>query len=418
MKRRQVKPIQDLGQTAREFVQELRVSTGGVHCEEITRKIRKLLAIDGDPPIQEFIAAGAVSVLARVIVRSTSSTLHFEAAWVLTNLASGNMHQTHRVIEQGIVVIFVHLLNSLCSNVCDQAIWGLGNIAGCCHECRDIVLRSGIIQHLLKIEPNTHLSYLRNGLWVVSNLFRKHPKPEWDLISQLFPLVFQFLMHDDAEVICNAAWAISYVAAMGKEGCQTIIDSNLVPRLIELIVHSSRFIQVPILESIRYIALQDAQFSRPLIDAGLLQNIGHAINHSSQKIEREAHLIIVPFVVDRVLMEEVIRAGVIDDIMVRLRALPTDHRAYATLIAMFKAPSPTQLRYLLDRGAIQILCHMITRFYFVPQVLAIIRSLRFSIMDDPIQRSNVVQAITNLRAGGPEELRLSTEILFLLQAPT
>ena len=66
------------------------------------------------------IEAGFVPDLVNLLSMFDQPALQFEAAWALTNIASGNALQTRAVIEVKAVPLFIQLLQSSCADVADQ----------------------------------------------------------------------------------------------------------------------------------------------------------------------------------------------------------------------------------------------------------------------------------------------------------
>ena len=97
---------------------------------EAIRSARKLLSIDRNPPIDQLIHHNFLPIFVQYLTYDEYPDLQFESAWALTNIASGNSYQTQAVADANALPCLLRLLNSPHPNVCEQAVWALGNLIG------------------------------------------------------------------------------------------------------------------------------------------------------------------------------------------------------------------------------------------------------------------------------------------------
>lgn len=257
--------------------------------------VRKLLSIDG-PPIQPIIDANLVPRMIEFVKREDEPQLQVEAAWVLTNVASGTTTQTQTVMDKGAITWFSKILRSNNKDLREQAIWALGNISGDSAINRNIALKHGVLQPLLKIvdEPDANLNIIKQGTWAISNLCRGRPIPKADYVKAAIPTLFNVLSsQSDSETLTDAAWALSYLS--GYEHTLDIVMScsSAVPTLVSLLSHSFLSIVIPCLRTLGNICAGDeAQTDVVLNCPDFLGKIYELLLHTKKSVRRESIWII------------------------------------------------------------------------------------------------------------------------------
>ncbi|PIK52203.1 putative importin subunit alpha-3 [Apostichopus japonicus] len=251
---------------------------------------RKLLSSDRNPPIDSLIESGILPVLVACLQRHDNPSLQFEAAWALTNIASGTSEQTQSVVKAGAVPHFKNLLSSVHQNVCEQAVWALGNIIGDGPGCRDYCIKEGVVQPLLSfINPHIPLSFLRNVTWVLVNMCRnKDPPPQLEVIQEILGGLCTLIMHKDTSILVDTVWALSYLTDGGNSQIQMVIESRVVENLVNLLSHPEVKVQTAALRAVGNIVTGTDDQTQVVLDCGVLKHFPALLAHKKEKINKEA----------------------------------------------------------------------------------------------------------------------------------
>ncbi|XP_022823993.1 importin subunit alpha-1-like [Spodoptera litura] len=357
--------------TTSEIVQGLR-SNDLATMTAAARAARRFLSKEQNPPISSMVAAGVIGPLIHALERDDCTDLQFEAAWALTNIASGTHEHTMAVVDGGAIPKLVALL-ARGGSVGEQSAWALGNIAGDGPQTRDSVLAHGALAVLLPLMTcTTPASQLRTAVWTYSN-FCRHGTIIWGAHKQLLRAgiepasAVQMYVHKPTIIFfpltADACWALSYLTDGPNERIESVqMTPNLLPRVIRLLNHNSAAVRTPALRAIGNMLTGSDEQTDRCLDAGCLTHIITLLRCNKPSLMKEA-----AWAVSNILagtqpqIERAIGAGVLEHLLhvLSIDDIKCRKEAAWAITNLCLGGTPEQLDALLSVGFLEPYCALL-----------------------------------------------------------
>lgn len=329
------------------------------------QSFRRLLSIERNPPIKQVIRCGVVNRIVNLLDSDDMPALQFEAAWALTNIASGKSEDTLHVIQQGAVPRFVRLLRSPSAEVREQSVWALGNIAGESSDCRDLALREGALAPIMQLcNKEAKLPMLRNATWTIANFCRGKPQPNFRAVAPALRTLSFLIYSKDPDILTDACWALSYLSDdNGAENSkiQAVINSGVSRRLVELLLNPDDNVKIPALRTVGNIVTGDDIQTQVILNASVLPCLLSLLSSPKKAIRKETCWTISNITAgNRVQIEAVKEANIFPSLINILRTAEYDVKKEAAWALSNATCGGTdeQIRYLVRQGAIAPLCQL------------------------------------------------------------
>lgn len=146
--------------------------------------IRKILSMANNPPINVIIDQGLVLPLI-ALLDSNLPEIQFESLWAITNIASGSSSDySNAIVSKGGLPKIVNCIDSQIVEIQDQAVWCIGNFVGENANLRDKVLQLKGLEKITSLMATTDRdSLIKHCTWTLTNFCRPDPAMSYEHVK-------------------------------------------------------------------------------------------------------------------------------------------------------------------------------------------------------------------------------------------
>lgn len=331
------------------------------------QRVRKTLSRES-PPLDEILAEPtALPIFLSLLNKDEWPEVQFEAAWVFTNIASGNHNHTKAVVDSGAVPVLIRLLEAGNTDIKIQSTWALGNIAGDGELYRNELLGMSVLTKLIaNIQTNDfgnkRAEVLDQTSWTISQLLRgtRGNMPNLSYSKEAMPAIKILLAEDKESILENACWALSYASDGSNERVEVVVCADVISRLIEIMKRKQLQTIRPCVRVLGNVLSSTEEHTQTALDNQVLPGLLEIIEICDSKTRKEimwAFSNVAAGTAPQI--QELIDSSALATVVKYAQIEDNDEiqkEILWTLSNMTSAATSEQLRLLVSNGGLAALC--------------------------------------------------------------
>ena len=242
--------------------------------------IRKVLAVEGCPFINQIVKAGLVPDLIGLVDERNDEDIQNDALWTLVNISSTPGKPIDSIVD--LAVDLVDRFDVLAHKLKFQAIWLCANLLGGCTDTRDRLLVAGGLEATCRfatsLDPKEHADDLEVAVWAASNFMGRKPYPDTSLTIPALSYFAQMFTSDNPAVLTETLWGLKHLCSANTDVIPQIFAQIDCGRLVTYLTHKDITVRSAALRLCSEFSYDDGHVSAALLGHGFLDHLSHVNN--------------------------------------------------------------------------------------------------------------------------------------------
>lgn len=258
--------------------------------------IRKISSSEVDEGCELILRTDVLPYIVELAKRDDQPYLQIECNWTLANFCSRSEHIIRKVVEKGVIPIFLQNVSKLSLKLAEQALWGIGNLAAESSEYFELLHSHNALAMLVTLYEKVKLdnkSIARSIIWAASNLCRGRPVPPAEKTSCALQMFVEVLKETDRdETRINCVWSIRSIALKMPDGPEQLMNHNILPKLVDLLHSAQVQILQPCLGIVGHFTAQRHDKINQLVKLGIISGLENVLSTHVKSIKKVALMVL------------------------------------------------------------------------------------------------------------------------------